>query len=244
MVSLRGVFEDWTVLEHEAIERLANNLWHVRGALPPPFSSGQRGMTIVRGEDGGLLVHNPVALDATAMEQLEELGQPRVIVVPSRSHRLDSANFKRRYPQAVVLCPRDAREAVAEVIEVDGIYEDHVPTDVSRLEYLEGVRRYEGVLQVRSEDGLTLVFNDLLHNLLRHPPGLLLNLYGRLNIGTGKPNVHRGLARKIVHDRRALADTLVRFAERPDLQRVIVAHGHPDVLTEPRAFLRTIASRL
>lgn len=243
MVSTRGVFEEWVVLEHGDIEALAENLWHVRGALPPPFT-GRRGMTIVRDDDGSLLIHNPVALGDAAMAKLEELGEPHTLIVPSRSHRLDAANFERRYPRATLLCPLDAREHVAEVARVDGTYEDHRPTDAISLEYIRGVQRAEGVLHVRSSDGLTLVFNDLLHNVLEHLPGVLGYLYGRLNIGTGRPGLHRGLARRIVEDRRELAAALRSWAERSDLRRVIVAHGHPAVLDEPRAFLRAVASRL
>ncbi len=231
------------MLEHGPIEPLAENLWYVRGALPPPFS-GQRGMTIARDEEGGLLLHNPVALGEAEMARLEALGEPRTLVVPSRSHRLDSANFKRRYPRARLLCPRDAREHVAEVAAVDGTYEDHPRGGSVALEYIPGVQRAEGILKVRSPDGLTLVFNDLLHNILKHLPGVLGYLYGRLNIGTGRPCLHRGLARRIVDDRRTLASELRRWAERGDLKRVIVAHGHPAVLDDPRRFLRQVAAEL
>ncbi|MCA9704292.1 MAG: hypothetical protein KDK70_00385 [Myxococcales bacterium] len=244
MVSPRGVFEEWVVLEHGELEPLADNLWYVYGTLPPPFSGARRGMTIARDEDGGLLIHNPVALGPAGLEQLEALGEPRTIVVPSRSHRLDSASFERRYPRAAVLCPLEAREHVAAVVEVDGTYEDHAATPSISLGYLPGVGRAEGVLRVRSGDGLTLVFNDLLHNILHHLPGVFGYLYGRLAIGTGRPGVHRGIARMIVEDRAALAAELRRLADQPELRRVIVAHGSPAVLTEPKAFLHTIASRL
>ncbi|MCX4244977.1 hypothetical protein [Paraliomyxa miuraensis] len=244
MVSPRGIFEQWTVLEHGPIQPLADDVWYVEGTLPPPFAGGKRGMTIVRDGEGSLLLHNAVALDDATMNQLESLGEIRTIVVPSRSHRLDCGIFKQRYPNARLLCPLRARPSVSEVVEVDGTYEDYAGTDAVSLDYLPGVHPHEGLLRIRSSDGLTLVFNDLLHNILRHLPGVFAHLYGRLAIGTGRPGVHRMIGRTIVHDRPELAATLRTFAETAGLRRVIVAHGSPAILDDPRAFLLEIAERL
>lgn len=241
---MRGVFEEWVVLEHGPIESLADNLWHVRGALPPPLASGRRGMTVVRDEHGGLLLHNPVALDSAAMAELEALGEPRTLVVPGPAHRLDAANFKRRYPKAQLLCPTGAREHVATVVQVDGTYEDHASNGTASLSYLPGMKPAEGVLEVRSADGVTLVFNDILHNILERLPGVMGYLYGRFRIGVGKPTVHRGLGREWITDRAQFRAQLSRFAERGDLRRVIVAHGHPAVLTEPVPYLQAVIATL
>ena len=241
---MRGVYEEWVVLDHGPIESLADNVWHVRGALPPPLASGRRGMTVVRDEGGGLLLHNPVALGYEAMVQLEALGEVRTLVVPGPAHRLDSANFKRRYPDAQLLCPEGAREHVATVVQVDGTYEDHESTEAATLGYLEGLKPAEGMLEVRSSDGVTLVFNDILHNILERLPGVMGYLYGRFRIGVGKPNVHRGLGREWITDRARFKAQLERLAERADLRRVIVAHGHPAVLTEPVPYLRAVISTL
>jgi hypothetical protein len=52
---------DWTVLDHGPLEQLAENVWFVDGSLggnnPLP-----RRMTIVRRDDGSLVLHNGVAV--------------------------------------------------------------------------------------------------------------------------------------------------------------------------------------
>src|SRR4051812_39840203 len=112
----------WTVLPHQAIEVLADNLWRVEGGLPDmPL---KRVMTIVRRPAGGLVVHNAIALDDASMARIDAWGPVEYLVVPNGYHRLDAKVFKQRYPQARVLCPRGSSKKVAEVVAVDGSYED------------------------------------------------------------------------------------------------------------------------
>src|SRR6266542_935000 len=112
----------WTVLAHDPIEKLAENLWRVRGSLPR--MTLKRVMTVARLDDGRLVVHSPIALDETALATLEAWGTPAFLVVPGRFHRMDVPAWKRRYPAARVLVPRGSRRFVAEVVGVDGSYED------------------------------------------------------------------------------------------------------------------------
>lgn len=245
MVGLTSVFDEWTVLEHGPLVRLADNLWHVTGGLPPPFQWTTRGMVIAKRRDGDLLIHNAIALDDESMSQLESLGEPRYVVVPNRGHRLDCAIYKKRYPRSQVLCPLGALKAVARIVEVAGTYDDYPADDDVTLEYIAGTRPVEGMLGVRSDDGLTLVFNDLLHNVHKLDPGIVSLLYRFvLGLGRERANVHRVLARLMVSDRRMFRTELERFADIRDLRRVIVAHGDPAVIDEPGSYLRTAASRV
>jgi hypothetical protein len=65
---------DWKVLQHGPLTHLSENLWWVQGSLPR--MSLKRVMTIVRLNDGGLLIHNAIALDDPAMRELEAWGRP------------------------------------------------------------------------------------------------------------------------------------------------------------------------
>src|SRR5258706_9598884 len=110
----------------------------------------KRVMTIVRPASGGLVIHNPIALEESGMKEIEDLGTPELLIVPSAFHRLDAPVFKRRYPSARVLTPKGARSKVREVMTVDGIYADFPADDGIRLEMLSGMRDAEGAMLVTS----------------------------------------------------------------------------------------------
>ena len=81
-------FDEWNPLAHETLLRLAENLLWVRGSLPG--MSLKRVMTAARLEDGGLVLHSAIALEASAQKQLEAFGEPRYLIVPNPAHRLDA----------------------------------------------------------------------------------------------------------------------------------------------------------
>jgi len=233
-----GVHTEWTVMPHGPIERLADNLWRVRGELARmPIG---RVMTLARRSDGVVVIHNAIALEESLMAEIEAWGRPGYILVPNRFHRLDAPAFAARYPDARVLCPAGARKKVGQVVRVDGDYGDFpADADVS-LAHFDGTRDREGVLVVRSADGTSLVVNDVLFNL--RPMRGLLGLFLRLDGATGRPRVPRVSRLLLVGDRAALRAHLERLAG-PDLRRVIVSHG--DVLSEDAAAaLRAAAAEL
>src|SRR5687768_8895831 len=128
------ITDEWKVLDHGPLERLADNLWRVKGSLPG--MSLERVMTIVRRSDGSLILHSAIACDEPTMRQIEALGTPAIMIVPNRGHRLDAPAYKKRYPQLRVYTPRGGRETVEEVVAVDGAYEDFPADDEVRLEML------------------------------------------------------------------------------------------------------------
>jgi len=212
---------EWRVLPHEPIEKLAENLWFVRGSLPK--MSLKRTMVVARQADGRLVIHNGIALGPVAQAELEAWGTPTTLIVPSGIHRLDAPAYKARYPQLRVLTPRGARKKVEEVVAVDGTYEDAVLDDAIRFEMLHGVGDQEGAMIVRSADGLTVVLNDAMFNMER-PKDLLGNAITAMLGSAPGPRVSRLAKLALVKDKKALRADLERYAALPQLVRVIVAH--------------------
>jgi hypothetical protein len=213
--------EAWTVLPHGPIEHLAENLWWVQGTLAG--MSLKRVMTIARLTDGRLVIHSGIALDDASMHQIESWGTPTFLVVPSAYHRLDAPAYKKRYPKLRVLAPRGSKARVEKVVPVDGSYEDFPATDGVRLETLHGVNDVEGAMVVRSSDGVSVVLNDTVFNMdrKRDPLGFLFTTL--LGSAPG-PRVSRLAKLMLIKDKRAFKQDLARFAELPDMQRLIVAH--------------------
>ncbi len=232
--------DTWKVLPHRPIEVVAENLWRVEGKLEGmPL---KRVMTIARRSDGELVIHNAMALDDASMARIDEWGRVAWIIVPNGFHRLDARVFKDRYPAARVLCPRGGRSKVEEVVPVEGAYEDFTPDPDVAFETLDGVADQEGVMIVRSLDGLTLVFNDAVFNM-PHGRGFTGFIFRHLTQSTGGPRVSRIFKFFVMKDRKALHAHLLRLAELPALQRMIVSH-HIMVHDDAAAAVRQAAATL
>lgn len=232
----------WTVLPHGPIEKLAENLWWVSGSLPR--MSLKRTMVIVRLSDGRLVFHNAIALEESAMRELESWGTPAVLVVPNGMHRLDAKIFKNRYPDMRVVAPRGSRARVEEVVAVDATYDDvDLGDDSVRFEPLAGIADTEGAMIVRSNDGLSVVLNDVMFNMdrKRDPLGFLVTTL--LGSAPG-PRISRLAKLAFVKDRAALRRDLERLAALPGLARLIVAHEKVASGADAAAALRRAASYL
>lgn len=232
--------DTWKVLPHRAIEVVAENLWRVEGKLEGmPL---KRVMTIARRSDGELVIHNAMALDDASMARIEAWGRVAWIIVPNGFHRLDARVFKDRYPSARVLCPRGGRRKVEEVVPVEGAYEHFTPDPDVAFETLDGVADQEGVMIVRSLDGLTLVFNDAVFNM-PHGRGFTGWVFRHVTQSTGGPRVSRIFKFFVLKDRKAFHAHLLRLAELPALQRMIVSH-HIMIHDDAAGALRLAASTL
>jgi hypothetical protein len=216
--------DQWTVLPHKPIERLEENLWRVEGNLPkdPPF---HRVMTVARLRDGRLVIYNGICLTEAEMGELEAFGKPAFLIVPGSAHRLDAAAFKGRYPGIIVACPPGAKKKVEQVVKVDTTAPDFGDDSV-RWHVLGGVGDAEAVLEVRSGERVTLVFNDAVMNN-RPVPGFMGFMLGLVGFTTDRPKVTPPSKFFLVKNKAALRADLEKLAATPQLARVIVSHGIP-----------------
>jgi hypothetical protein len=236
-------YSEFTVLPHEPIVRLAENLWWVRGTLPN--MSLKRTMAVVRleGPSSPLVIHNAIALEDAAMRELEAWGTPTYLLVPNGGHRLDAPAFKNRYPALKVFAPPGSRARVREVVEVDGSYLDFPDTPKLELRTLPGVAETEGAVIVRSDDGRTVILNDVVFNMDRPRDLLGFVITGVFGSAPG-PRVSRLSKMVFVKDRAALKAELLALAALPDLQRLIVAHDKVEHGPEAKKALEAAASYL
>jgi len=219
-------YREWTVLPHGRWHELAENLRYVEGTLPGEMNGWPRTMTAIRRADGTLVLHSAVALEEPAMAELEAWGRPAILVVPNGSHRTDAYVFKQRYPDLRIHCPINNRANVEKVVPVDGSYDDFPADETVRAEHLDGVNGWEGVLHVRSRDGVTLVFGDVITWLpdLPEPARSYVEPFGFIG---PEPKIGDMARDDLVRDGDALAAHLERLASIPDLVRIIPGHGEP-----------------
>jgi len=234
-------FGEWKVLPHGSLLTLADNLLWAQGSLPG--MSLKRTMVVVRLNDGNLVIHNGIALEPTQMAELERFGTPAFLIVPNGGHRLDAPAYKQRYPALRVFTPQGSRTRVEEVVPVDGVYEDFPHDDVLRLETLNGVEKTEGALIVQSSDGVSLILNDCMFNMdkKKDPLGFI---FTTLMGSAPGPRVSRLAKLLFVKDKSALRADFERYAQLPNLVRVIVAHEKVASGADARASLLQAATYL
>jgi hypothetical protein len=229
----------WTVLAHGPFETLEPNLWRVSGSLPGSIPL-KRVMTVARRAGGGLVVHNPIALDAPAMAKLDALGEVEIILVPNSQHRLDASSYAVRYPKARVLAPRGGRAKIAKLVAVHGTIDELVDPDITLI-HVAGTRDAEALMIVRSGDRTSLVFTDAVFNM-PHGHGVSGWVLKHVTQSSGGPRVSRLARLLLIKEPAAFAAQLDELAAQP-IARVIVSHE--DMITDdPAGTLRRIAASL
>ena len=232
---------DWLVLPHQPIQELSDNLWRVEGALPR-FSM-KRVMTVVRLHGGGLLIHSAIALDEASMKRLEAWGTPEILLIPHIRHRMDAPRFKRRYPALRVFAPPGVLAKARAVVAVEGAYADVPPDPAFSLELLAGTAQAEGALLVHSNDGTSVVLNEVVFDL--EPPKSAFARAALKFAGFGPgPRVTPVVKLEMVKDRAALREQLLRLAALPELVRLIVSHSRMSSGPEAALALRAAAASL
>jgi hypothetical protein len=234
-------FREWKVLPHGKLSQLDDNILTVVGEIRMPLMNLPRRMTVVRLNDGRLVVFSAIALDEDEMAALEAWGSPAYLIVPSDKHRLDARIWKDRYPQMQVVAPQGAREKVAETVPVDTTAPSFDDPSVSFMT-VPGTRDREAALVVRTSKGTTLVLNDIVGNI-RDASGVggwLLRVVGFAGKDAQIPKV---VKMAMIEDTNALRAQLLQWSGIESLRRILVSHGGP-IEENPRETLRELASSL
>jgi len=171
------------------------------------------------------------------MAELEALGRPAFLIVPSERHRLDASGYAQRFPNMTVVAPSGGKEKIADVVRVDTSTPDFGDPSVRYVEVVA-----DSALEVDCEDGLTIIVNDLIGDI--HDEGgiggWLLRVMG---FAGDDPHVPGPVKLTLGKHKREVAQQFRRWAERSDLRRIIVSHGD-SIEVDPRGVLRKLAASL
>lgn len=225
---------------HGEFQRLAPNLWIVRGGLPVPL---YRNMVVYRLNDGRLILHSLVALSEAGMRQLEALGRPSIMVIPHGHDGMDASWYLGRYPQAAFLAPDEERSQLAEYFT--NITDDPagvLPSLGITLHKVAGLKFTEYVLQAPVEGGAALIFSSALDNRGACPPGFLGRLMDLVAMTGGRLAPGRMLRAFMVRDRAAFKNFLATMAAIPAVKIVTVSHGDPITSGDIAARLKEAAA--
>jgi len=208
------------------IGALAPDLWVVERAFKLPVVRAEVGtrMTIVRLADGGLFLHSPVRLDEGLQRALDELGQVRAIVAPSRVHHLFVGDYIAAYPQAQSYGAPGLPERRGD-ITFDAVLTDEAP-ELWRGQVEEHVFRGAPVLNevvFFHPASRTVIFTDLVFNLPASSRARARLFFWLLD-APGKFGPHRIIRRRAIRDRGAARQSINRILQW-DFDRVIMSHG-------------------
>ncbi|WP_156388967.1 hypothetical protein [Mesorhizobium sp. Root695] len=233
------VHETWQVEPHGRLETVATGLLTVSGEIQMPLGHFPRRMTVIGLTGDRTAIWSCIPLAESEMREIEALGDPAFLIVPGAGHRLDIKPWKLRYPQAKIVCPPGAREAVEKVVKVDSTADIFDDPSV-RMETVPGLGEKEAALFVRRDGHTTLVVNDILANV-RHPHGIGAHIMARvLGFGVDRPSTPRAARWFFVQDGKTLGAAFRKWSKDPDLERIIVSHG--DVIAnKPRKVLERVA---
>jgi hypothetical protein len=198
-------------------------------------------MTVLRLEDGSLLLHSPVAMTPERRAAVEALGRVAHLYAPNTYHHLAIGGWAAAFPSARVHAPaglakkrRDLR-----IDRVNGAAPE--PGFVGVVDELRigGFRLEESVLVYRPSR--TLVVADLVHNIGR-PPHWWTKVYTRTMGFYDRVAMSRMIRAAAFSDRAAARRSVDELLARP-FDRVVVGHGEPlaagarDALAEAYAWL-------
>ncbi len=179
--------------------------------------------TILRLDDGGLLLHSPAPPSDALVERLRGLGPVRWLVIPNCFHHLGTPAAAARFPEAKVVGPASARARNAALqIDLD-IRDPRFPQAVPEVEALplEGVPFLdETVLFHRPTQTLLgadiVLCADAQDHWTWRGAARLTGCFGQMRV---PPDV-----RKKIPDRAAAARSLRAMLQRP-ARRLIVGHA-------------------
>lgn len=235
------ILEEWTVQPHGELQEIDDGILTVTGEIHMPLGNFPRRMTVIRLSNGRTAIWSAIALDEPGMQRIEAMGMPAVMIVPNPGHRLDSRIWKQRYPDMQVMAPPGGLAQIEEAVPVDATH-DVLGDSQTAFIVVAGTDDMESALLVKRAGGATLITNDIIGHVA-HPHGIGAHIMARLfHYGVHEPQVPSTIKRYI-KDPAALARQLRRWAEIPDLKRIIVSHGDP-IADDPAGHLRRIADEL
>lgn len=195
----------------------------------PVWFSGVRqrvNTTVVRLDDGSLLLHSPAPADEGVAKQLRALGEVRWLVVPNCFHHLGTPAAAAQFPEAQVIGPASALGRNKALLIQSDIAQLHEPLPEFETLPLEGVPfldetvLYHRPTQTLLGADIVLCPNAKDHWSMRFA-ARLLGFYDQVRVPYD--------VKKKIPDRAAAARSLRAMLERP-AQRLIV--GHTDVIGE------------
>jgi hypothetical protein len=212
----------------QLIEYISEKIW----LLEYPVRFGGMDLfgrtTIIRLDNGDLIVHDPCVIDESTKRQIDKIGIVKYIIAPGTYHHLFVTEFQKKYPNAeTFLCPGLERKRPDIKFEwILGNKPDPRWEDAIDQVLVQGTRHIWEVAFFH-KPSKTLILVDLLENIgddYSHKAGLLLQFWWKLifrmwNNPKAAPEYQMGWGNKEIV--KIALNKILSW----DARRVIIAHG-------------------
>lgn len=231
----------WTVLPHSTLQKIDDNLWAVVNDVPGPrFVRIPRRMCIIKRTDGSLLFFHAIPLDDATLAEVRAWGKPAYLVVGHDQHMIDAEAFREKLGLKL-FGPKECIAKIQARGTTAGVLED-IPSDSSMdIVSVPGTKHGETALILRSGEDkhASLLVSDVIHNTPREATSFIFRLLGF----TGGPKVVPAFRLLFIKDRAVLKAALMRWAEIPNLKRLVPFHG-TIVENDTSGAIRAVAAKL
>jgi hypothetical protein len=204
------------------LTHLDDNLWVARRPLPLWVGDLGARMTVIRLDDGGLLLHSPVECDPETAAAVEALGDVRWLLGPSLPHHLFLGGWAERFPDAK-LCGVPGLPDKRPDLCFDRVLESGPPEWGSLQAHLFAGAPLLSELVLFHPGSRTLVVTDLAFNVRRDGRNEA-RLFHWLVGAVDQFGPHR-LVRATAFRDRAACRRSVEAVLAWDFDRVVVSHG-------------------
>ena len=206
------------------LRSIADDLWVAEQPLRYLGVALTTRMTIIRLVDGSLIIHSPIHLSSELREAAANVGRVRFIIAPNRFHHLSIPDWQQAYPDAQTFCAPglDTKRADLKFTAILGDDPPAVWAEEMEQVFMGAFPPLNEVVFFHRKTG-TLIFTDLLFNIVRHESAygrFLLRLDGAFH-GPAIPRSFRLLLRRRRPECAAFLNRLLSW----DFDRVILAHG-------------------
>ena len=205
------------------LKEVVENVWEANAPLKLPGLRMDHRMTVLRLQNGELVVHSPIEFSAAFHNALLELGRPKWFVAPSRFHDMFWPNWFRAFPNARFVAAPGVNEDHSNLPFNDelGTGSDFWGGELVAVP-IRGMPKINEVALIH-QASRSLIVADLIFNLDATAQNFIGRLFLKANGLYQKPGVSR-IFRSYIKDRDAFTQSIGEIQSHT-FDRIIIGHG-------------------
>lgn len=190
----------------------------------------KRRMTVIRLNNGNLVIHNAFRMHDQDLNKLNQLGKVSYILVPNSIHFSDADFFSKKYPDAKVLVPIACKNKMSKKLKVDGCYDTDwtLTNEIVCIPFMNNMIHEHAFIHLKSK---TLILTDMLFNIKSSdfPTNTFSQKFEKYLLGTKNDILDKAVPSNLTklvvsRNKSGLRKTLNEIIKY-DFDKIIINHG-------------------